>query len=222
MWNPIRGLVIAGFLSGRFGPLDAQVFEFPPIDQGPSDSTFQAFRNSLRRAVSQYDTAFVVSVLAPEVTTGFDSPAGPVGFYTMWFQRSPSPNLWEVLGSTLALGGAFHSDSVFMAPYVTARWPGQFDSFEHVAVVGRQVRVRNGPSREARILTTVTYQILRIHGYGPIPDESGGSTKWIRVYLRDGREGYVAQPYIRSPIDYRVAFKKRGGRWLLSWIGIGD
>jgi hypothetical protein len=222
MRAPIRGLVITGLLTARFGLCHGQVAEFLPTDQGPTDSAFKAFRSSLRRAVSQFDTGFVMSVLSPEVTTGFDSPAGPEAFHKTWFERSPSPNLWEVLGTILVLGGAFRSDSVFMAPYVTATWPGRFDSFEHVAVVGRHVRVRRRPTREARVLETVSYQILRIRGYGPIPDESGARESWIRVYLRDGREGYVAQSYVRSPIDYRVAFTRRGGRWLLSWIGIGD
>jgi hypothetical protein len=189
MRAPIRGLVITGLLTARFGLCHGQVAEFLPTDQGPTDSAFKAFRTSLRRAVSQFDTGFVMSVLSPEVTTGFDSPAGPEAFHKTWFERSPSPNLWEVLGTILGLGGAFHSDSVFMAPYVTATWPGRCDSFEHVAVVGRQVRVRRRPSHEARVLATVSYQILRVRGYA-----QSGRKRWqgeLDPRVPSGRSGGV-------------------------------
>jgi hypothetical protein len=42
------------------------------------------------------------------------------------------------------------------------------------------------------------------------------------VRLGDGRTGFVAAGYVRSPVDYRAIFRRRGGQWQLLTFIAGD
>ncbi|HSE31218.1 MAG TPA: hypothetical protein VLA93_06545 [Pyrinomonadaceae bacterium] len=39
---------------------------------------------------------------------------------------------------------------------------------------------------------------------------------------RDGQSGYMAEEFIRSPIDYRAGFAKQEGRWVMIFFIAGD
>jgi len=45
---------------------------------------------------------------------------------------------------------------------------------------------------------------------------------WTRVQLADGRSGFIASRYVRSPIDHRLRFVFEGGRWQLVFYIAGD
>jgi SH3-like domain-containing protein len=45
---------------------------------------------------------------------------------------------------------------------------------------------------------------------------------WLQVALADGQRGFVADRYLRSPIDYRVAFEKQDGNWRMTFFLAGD
>ena len=53
-------------------------------------------------------------------------------------------------------------------------------------------------------------------------DEGSGRHAWMPVQLADGRTGWVASEFIRSPVDYRAIFARRAGRWLLEALIAGD
>jgi hypothetical protein len=59
----------------------------------------------------------------------------------------------------------------FAASYVFGRWPEPFDSFEHVAVLGANVRVRAEPGPQGRILTALTFDVVRLAA--PATDSTG-------------------------------------------------
>jgi hypothetical protein len=44
----------------------------------------------------------------------------------------------------------------------------------------------------------------------------------VRVKLAGGQQGYIASAYVRSPLDYRIVFEKRQGRWLITTLVAGD
>lgn len=48
------------------------------------------------------------------------------------------------------------------------------------------------------------------------------SEEWTSVLLRDGRVGYVASRYLRSPIEHRAIFERKNGRWWLTAFVSGD
>lgn len=43
-----------------------------------------------------------------------------------------------------------------------------------------------------------------------------------QVKLRDGRKGYIASRYVRSPVDYRAFLTREGGRWRMTLFVAGD
>jgi hypothetical protein len=66
----------------------------------------------------------------------------------------------------------------------------------------------------------LTYEIVQL-------DPASRSTyaehsRWIRVTVPGGRSGYLLREQVRSPIDYRALFERRGGQWRLTVFLAGD
>ena len=183
-----------------------------PVDEAPSMPDFLRYRAQLRMAVERRDLDAVVAAMDPDIKLDFGGGSGVRIFRMMVAERS---EVWEELSTALALGGGFTGEELFAAPYVYARWPDEFDSFECATIVGRNVRLRSAPRLDAPIVTSLTYSIVRIDG-------SKNVKGWTHVELGDGRKGYVAVRYVRSPIDDRAVFNKIDGRWRMTAFVAGD
>ena len=129
--------------------------------------------------------------------------------------RDPQDTFWADLATALALGGTFQSPDSFVAPYVFAAWPERFDSFECGAVTGDRVRVRASSEPGSAILAAVSYRIVQV-----LPDQRDAATTYVRV--PGGVTGFIASPFVRSPIDHRAIFQKTGGQWRLRAFVAGD
>jgi hypothetical protein len=105
----------------------------------------------------------------------------------------------------------------FLRPDTFSAWPTDLDSFECLAVIGTRVRVRAAPGLNARILTALDFAIVRT-----LPAEGRETAGWRRIGLADGRTGYIASQYVRSPIDHRALFQFENGRWWLMAYIAGD
>lgn len=103
---------------------------FPPIDQ--ADASFRAFRTELLAALSRRDTAYVYSIIAPEIKNTFGGDDSIAGFKRIWDLKDPNSKFWPTLTHVLQMGGKLQ-DSTFVAPYVYAFWPDSVDAFEYVA-----------------------------------------------------------------------------------------
>jgi hypothetical protein len=182
------------------------------VDEAPSNRAFLAYRNRLRTAVERRDLDAVVEAMDPNIRLDFGGGYGVAMFRTMVAEQS---GMWEALRMALTLGGGFAHEDVFAAPYVYARWPDDFDSFECAAIVGTNVRLRSAPRLDAPIVTALSYSIVRID----VLKEVKG---WTHVELGDGRTGYVAERYVRSPIDYRAVFNLIDSRWRMTAFVAGD
>ena len=86
-------------------------------------------------------------------------------------------------------------------PPMFSRWPDSFDAFDHVAVIGPNVRVRSAPAPQASVLTALSFAVLRLGG-----DRGYPQRPWTAIVLPDGRHGFVAAELVRSPIDSRAYF----------------
>lgn len=193
----------------------AQVGKLNPVDEAARDPEFFAFRAQLQAAVARHDTEAVLAAVDPSIRTSFGTGGGIEEFRKQWKLPSADSRLWDELGTVLAFGGAFREGGLFAAPYVYGRWPEPFDSFEHVAVLGTNVRVRAEPGPLGRILTALSFEIVKLAA--PAPD-----SEWTRIKLRDGRTGYISSRYVRSPVDYRALFNKIDGRWRMTAFVAGD
>lgn len=193
----------------------AQVGKLNPVDEAARDPEFFAFRAQLQAAVARHDTEAVLAAVDPNIRTSFGASGGIDEFRKMWKLPSVDSRLWDELGTVLAFGGAFRGGGLFSAPYVFGRWPEPFDSFEHVAVLGKNVRVRSEPGLKGKILTALSFDVVKLAA--PATD-----SEWTRIKLRDGRTGYISSRYVRSPVDYRALFNKIDGRWRMTAFVAGD
>lgn len=195
----------------------AQVARLYPVDEAVQQPDFFSFRARLLQAVQARDTAFLYSTLAPNILNSFGGDGGVAEFREKWRPEEPGSEVWTVLTQILSLGGSYYSDTLFIAPYTSSSFPGDFDGFEHVAIVGANVRARQQPRASSRVLATLSFDVVRR------AEASGAEAgDWSPVQLADGRRAYVAGAFVRSPIDHRAVFVRRQGRWLVRTLVAGD
>ena len=187
-----------------------------PVDQAASVPDFFSFRAQLQVAVARRDVEAVVSALSRDVTLSFGGDAGVDDFRRLWKPDAPDSRLWETLAAVLALGGTFSTDGSFTAPYVFATWPPDKEAFTHMAAIGTGVRVRGAPNTSAPVIEALDYAIVETVG-GEAPE-----TPWVQIKLAPNRTGFVDGRFLRSPIDYRVRFARREGRWQIVFFVAGD
>jgi len=183
-----------------------------PIDQAVMQPDFFTFRARLQAAIAARDEAALLAGVDPAIQLSF---GGDDGIEELKKQlRDPKGTMWTELGAALALGGAFTSPTTFTAPYVFAVWPEGVDSFECVAVLGDRVRVRQTLAADSTVVGTASYEIVQ-----RIPLDRDEP---VRVRLASGVTGFVAAPFVRSPVDYRAIFERVGGRWVIRAFVAGD
>lgn len=218
----MRPLLFASLLL-LAAPATAQVGTLLPVDEAADDPSFVLFRARLLEAVVTRDTAFVLNALDPNATLSFGGDEGVEGFRRLWLSESRygDDDVWTVLTRTVALGSTYSPGGEdrlpsVTAPYVFGAWPDSLDAFEYGAIVGEDVRVRAAPDTTAEVLTALTFALV------PAPYEAGVPEGWRTVMLADGRTGFVAARYFRSPIDYRIGFVREDGRWRITFLVAGD
>jgi hypothetical protein len=200
-------------------PAVAQVGKLYPVDEGTKDPTFQEFRGKLIEAAKNRDAKFVLSILDPNIQNGFDGVGGVKEFKEKWKPDNPDSELWGVLIEILSMGGSFTKNE-FCAPYVYTKFP-EPDPFEHSAIIGEQVRVREQPGLTSPIIASLSYDIVAITDPPTTPIKMDGHS-WIGIKLSNGKTGFVSEQFIRSPIDYRACFTKKNGKWRMNALVAGD
>ena len=217
----LRALALALAASGAALAPQAQVAFLPPVDEGAADASFVAFRGRLLAAAAARDTAAVLAAFTPEATVSFGGEAGPEGIRELWFAPEASGDFFAELVRTLGMGSAVDG-GIVSAPYLFTRFPADYDAFEHVAVVGEEVRVRNAPTLSGGVLASLTHAVVpSAYGPGVEPVRADGYT-WVPVRLANGERGWVADVFVWSPIGYRIGFEKAGSTWRALYFVAGD
>lgn len=190
------------------------------MDQAASNPSFLQFRNRLLQAVVEKDAAFIESVLAPDIELSFGGHSGLADFREIWKPEQPDSELWEELGEVLRLGGTFEPDGSFIAPYLFSRLPDHLDPTDYLVVVGDGVALRAAPKSDAAIVARLSYDIVTPE---PLEKDAGpGRHAWSKVRTANGRSGYVARRFLRSPLQDRAGFAKRDGQWRMIFFLAGD
>ena len=184
-----------------------------PVDQAVMQPDFFIFRARLQAAIAGRDEAALLGAVDPNIRLSFGDDNGLDELRKQL--RDPTSTLWTELATALALGGRFTSATSFTAPYVFAAWPEGLDSFECAAVLGERVRVRKTPAADSAVVGSVSYEIVQV-----LP--AAGASEPVRVRLANGVTGFVAAPFLRSPIDRRAIFERAGGRWVMRSFVAGD
>ena len=217
----MRFLLLAALVFAT--PAAAQVGTLLPVDEAAVDPSFVIFRARLLEAAQARDTSFVLNALDPNVKLSFGGDEGFEGFQRLWLSetRYEDDDVWTVLTRTIALGSTYTAGDdewppSATAPYVFGTWPDTLDAFEYGTIVGERVRVRAAPDTTSEVLTALTFALV------PTPYEPDAPEGWQAVALADGRTGYVAARYVRSPIGYRIGFVHEDGRWRIVYFIAGD
>lgn len=196
-----------------------------PVDEGAKDASFKAFRGKLIEAVRDRNTRFILTALHPKVHLSFGGQSGVKDFVEIWRPDSKDSELWNELSAILSLGGTFsiaEGKRIFWAPYTFSTFPDDFDSYEYAAIIGENVRVRSQMSTASSIVTNLSYDIVKATFPVSENPQKGDVPGWVKVVVPDGRTGYVAKRFIRSPIDYRLGFERIRGKWLITAFIGGD
>lgn len=193
-----------------------------PVDEAAKDPAFFTFRARLIQAVQRRDANYLVSILSPKITNDFGGGEGVADFKQRWKPERSQSEVWLELAKVLSLGGAFNKDGSFSAPYLHAKWPEEEDDiFQAGAIVGENVRMRAAPQISGSVVTNLSFDIVDVPDWQSAKAR-GEKREWIKVKLADGQTGYVAQEFIRSPIDFRAIFEKQNGRWIMTAFVAGD
>lgn len=199
-----------------------------PVDEGAQDPSFLEFRTALRQAIQRRDAKFLIGVLDKNIKLSFGTDSGIKRFIEMWDLYSPQSTIWRELGDVLSLGGTFgygkYSRDTFWAPYVFGL-SGQLGDVWDAVIVGNNVQAHAQPSNSSPVIAVLSYDVVKLGPYDPNPvTEKIGefSYPWKQIRLTDQRTGYVYGRYVRSPLDYRAAFKKIDGAWKLTVFVKGD
>ena len=202
-----------------------------PVDEAEKDEGFYAYYKHLVKAVEDKDRDALLPLIDDEIKCSFGSEDGIDDFRTTW-QLNEKPEespLWFELSELIRLGGKFQSygsddESYYIMPSIHVDFPDRMDLFEFEAVTGLHVRLREEPNTESRVITLVSYQIVRpirsTDSY--VEDESHAHYHWQKIELFDGTVGYIWSKYLRSPIGLRAMFKKRPEGWTMVSLLAGD
>ncbi len=185
--------------------------QVPPRDEAGRSPSLLQFRARLLAGVEQRDTTAVLAGFSDSVRLDF---GGGRGRAELRHRLAAGPELWDALHDVLSHGGEFLSDSSFAAPYwYTADLAG--DPFETRIIIGSNVRIRAQPTLAGPIVALLTHATVRAA-------DRAAPAGWDAVILPDGRSGYVASRFVRSPVGHRVVMTRAGGRWLVTAFVAGD
>jgi hypothetical protein len=188
-----------------------------PVDEGSTDPSLAAYRAGLLEAVRQRDAAKLIAALDPNIRTSFGGDGKIEGFRKQWSPEKKDSPVWAELETILTNGGTFLKDSsksAFWAPYVYSAWPDGFDAFEHGAVMGENIPLRDSASDTAKTIGLLSHNIVKLSR-----EETSGFT---RVETLDGQSGWVRSNQVRSPIGYRAGFNKQPSGWKMTGLVAGD
>lgn len=211
-WSKVA--FIAGLLA--FVPYASAQLSLRPVDQAVSQPEFFTFRAHLQAAIARRDTSAVLAIVHKEIRNSFGGDGGIEAFKKKWKLEQPESALWKELGVVLALGGSFDRNGGFIAPYVFSRWPEKADSFENVAIVGTNVRVREAPRNDSATVGSLSFAVVTLL------EDQKGHDGWTAIRQPNGKTGYVLSQYARSPINYRAIFEQIDNRWQLTAFVAGD
>lgn len=199
---------------------------FAPRDEAAGDQSWTRFRDRLLEAVQQRDKKFVLGVVDRNVRNGIGQPNGLEEFTRQWDPDSEDSPLWRELPRALHLGAAWYSHEKMprslCAPYVLPRWPKNADPYGNGAITARETALRASPSGSAEILANLGQSIVAVTDWEVDDSEAGVKQKWVKVSVQ-GREGFIPEEHIRSPLEHLACFRKSETGWrLTSFLAAGE
>lgn len=198
-----------------------------PVDEAYKNPDFLEFRQKLLRALDEKNLGFLLKHIDENIKVSFGGHQGIEDFIKYWeLDKQPQESkIWKTLEETMKLGGKFDKNNLnyFTAPY-TFLSEKISDPYSELIITGTNVRIRQQPSLQGRILGSLSYEIVTSMFEDNLPSTTinGETYPWVKLKTQTGVEGYVYGKYVRSPIDYRVNFQKKGDSWKMVFFVAGD
>ena len=199
---------------------------FAPRDEAAGDLSWIYFRDRLLEAVQQRDKKFVLGVVDRNVRNGIERPNGLEEFMRQWDPDAENSPLWRELPRALHLGAVYYSHDrmprSLCAPYVLPRWPKSVDPHGNGAITARETALRAAPSGSAEILASLSYSIVHVLDWEVADSDAAVNQKWVKIGM-NGREGFIPEEHIRSPLEHLACFRKGETGWrLTSFLAAGE
>lgn len=218
----VIGFLLAALAVSAFG----QERYVRPVDEAKQDASFYAFRTRLIAAAEKHDAKFINGILDPKIQLSFGGHAGLKDFKEMWHIEKPKSKFWNEFLPVIKNGGIFSTEGgtkAFYAPYTFTSFPNDLDGFEYFAIFGNNVNLRERPAADSAILDRLSYNVVKIEDSGTVMKPgSSDEADWYKIVTLGGKTGFVKAEYVRSPIDYRAGFEKKGGQWKMVTFIAGD
>lgn len=204
--------------------VSAQERYLRPVDEAKQDASFDTFRTDLINAVEKKDKKYLIGVLASDIKVSFGDDNGINSFKKFWKIDKSDSKLWDELSKVLKNGGSFTDEGgtkLFSAPFTYSDFPDDLDWFEYQVIFGENVNLRDRPGTQSKIITTLSYNIVKIEK-SVAGKKNSNDYDWHKIKTLGGKTGYVSAEFVRSPIDYRAIFAKRKGKWKIIAFVAGD
>jgi hypothetical protein len=196
----------------------------PPQEQN-YEAEFEKDFNKFKEAIYNKDLLALDGFLDEAIRVSFGGQSGKPDFYAEWeLDQDPDQSgLWIELEKIIRLGGIYDAKTkIFIAPYVYADFPDEFDSFEHFAIIDKEVKAYETEDIGAGIIDELNYNIIKLNTFD--------STFWqktdydfIKIETPSGRIGFIQKQFIRSPTGYRLSLKcNDNGEWKMTFLVAGD
>jgi hypothetical protein len=218
-------------------PVKPRVASFPRqtlqlTDEGQTSADFSSFRNTLRQAVDNRNASFIRAIAAPDIQLTFGLP---ITIDALNLDNPDAP-FWKHLEKAIATGcaseifGVEPEKETWICPHVFLAPDDlpNFELYEQVVIVGKNISVRSAPTLESPVIDTVSDEVVR-QDYDSLNELTETQQRaistlegWQPIITSTGQRGYVSSRYAYSPIGYRAFFTKTNDEWeMIVFIG-GD
>ncbi len=219
-----RALCIAAILAAAQSLAAAQDIKLvPAVDAAASNANWNRFKSRLLQALSKHDQKFVRGIIDSKIRNTSET-AGSAEFERLWEPQSAESPLWSELSKVLFLGGVYVKNdggvTEYCMPYVYYNWPAEAPP-EAGAIIAKQVLLKAQPSAAAPTLNTLSYDVVTVLDWDVADAAPDGKQHWVKV-SGSGKEGYVPEEQIRSPLEYRACFVNKNAAWRMTGFEVGE
>jgi hypothetical protein len=193
----------------------------PPADEAARDAALIKVREAILAAARTRNIDALLAHVTRDVQLDF---GGTKGHAALKRKLQREPDLWQELAWVLEHGGRF-SDGMFWAPYTFHADLGDIDAFQAGIVVSSRAPAHAAPTGAAAVVATLSHEAVKVVRWDVADTDSGRHRKsrgWYEIRTADGKKAFVEARHIRSAVDYRVGFARRGGTWVIAAFVAGD
>jgi hypothetical protein len=194
------------------------------VDEGANDPSWARFRARLLDAAEKRDQQFVLGIVDARIRNISDRD-GIAEFRKLWEPQSAASPLWTELPKLLFLGGVFvkreRGSYEFCAPYVYYKWPDNVTGDVSGAIIASEVLLKANPAANAPTLQTLSYDLVKVLDWEVADEDKDSKQMWTKLQTGAGI-GYVPEEQVRSPLEYRACFVKRGSSWRMTGLEVGE